>query len=457
MMDKITALAKRRGFVFPGSEIYGGLANTYDYGPLGSELKRNIEQLWWDFFVTKRENIFGLETSVLMNPKVWEASGHTENFSDVMVDCKNCQLRTRLDHLIEDYFEKKDEVKKVEGLPIEELEKIVNDNKINCPACGKFNWTKAREINTLFETEIGIITGEKNKAYLRGETAQGMFVDFKQVLDSMSPKLPFGLAQSGLAFRNEITKGNFTFRTLEFHLAEFEYYIKESEWEETFEYWKEEIEKFSLFLGLNKEKLRWREHTKDELSHYSKRTEDLDFNFPFGFKEMFAIAYRTDFDLKNHMEKSGVNLRYIDPETGDKFIPHVIEPTFGITRAVLAILVNGYTEEEKRTYLKLDPKVAPYKAAVFPLLANKDQLVDKARELYEELLCKFNVAWDDRGNIGKRYFAQDEIGTPWCITVDFDTLEDDAITIRDRDTTNQERVSLSKVENWLSEKLQKDC
>lgn len=456
-MDKIVALAKRRGFVFPGSEIYGGLANTYDYGPLGSELKRNIEQLWWDFFVTKRENIYGLDTSVLMNPKVWEVSGHTESFTDVMVDCKNCQFRTRVDHLIEDHFENKGEDVKVEGRPVQELEEMVQEEKIICPNCGKYDWTNAREINTLFETEIGIISGEKNRAYLRGETAQGMFVDFKQVLDSISPSLPFGLAQSGVAFRNEITKGNFTFRTLEFHLAELEYYIRESEWEETFEYWRGEIEKFLELLGIDKRKTGWRQHTQDELSHYSKRTEDLDYDFPFGSKELFAIAYRTDFDLKNHMEKSGVDLRYTDPETGEKFMPHVVEPTFGITRAVTAVLVDAYTEEEKRIYMKLDPKIAPYKAAVFPLLANKDELVEKAKEIFDDLLCDYSVAWDDRGNIGKRYYSQDEIGTPWCITVDFDSLEDEAVTIRDRDTTKQERVRIDSIKDWLEENLRVPC
>lgn len=457
VMDKIVGLVKRRGFIFPGSEIYGGLANTYDYGPLGSELKRNIEQLWWEFFVSRRQEIYGLDTSILMNPKVWEASGHTESFADVLIDCRSCQYRTRLDHLIEDHYQEKGEEIKVEGRPIKELEEIVDSEKISCPSCGKYKWTKAREFNNLFETEIGIITGEKNKAYLRGETAQGMFVDFKNVIDSMSPSLPFGLAQSGPAFRNEITKGNFTFRTLEFHLAEFEYYIKEEDWEKSFEYWKKEVEKFAAAIGLDLKKTRWRAHTQDELSHYSKRTEDLDYEFPFGYKEMFAVAYRTDFDLRNHMEKSGVDLRYIDPKTGDKFIPHVIEPTFGITRAVLATLVNAYTKEDKREYLKLDPKIAPYKAAVFPLLANKEKLVDKAREVFSSLLCDYNVAWDDRGNIGKRYFAQDEIGTPWCITIDFDTLDDDSVTIRDRDTTEQIRVKVEDLNSWMSEKLKLEC
>jgi len=452
-LEKVVSLAKRRGFVFPGSEIYGGLANTWDYGPLGTILKRNIEQDWWRFFVESREEIYGLDTSILMNPKVWEASGHTESFADVLIDCKSCKNRTRADHLIEEYFSDKGEEVVVEGLELGEIEKKINDEKIKCPNCGEFNWTKLREFNNLFETKIGIIPGEKSTAYLRGETAQGMFVDFKQVLDSMSPSLPFGLAQSGYVFRNEITKGKFIFRTLEFHLAEFEYYILESEWEKWFEYWKAEVEKWVLGLGVSKESIRWRPHTKEELSHYSKRTEDLEYNFPFGFKEWCAVAYRTDYDLKNHMEKSGVDLRYTDPKTGEKFIPHVIEPTFGMTRSLMAVLTDAYCEEEKRLVLKLHPKLAPCKVAVFPLLANKPELVGKARGIYERLLPSFSVVWDDRGNIGKRYFSQDEIGTPFCVTVDFQSLEDGAVTVRDRDTTKQGRVSIDKLEEYIKNKL----
>lgn len=453
-LDKITSLAKRRGFIYPGSEIYGGLANTYDYGPLGTLLKRNLEQLWWDYFVTKHPEIYGLETSILMNPKVWEASGHTESFADVLIDCKQCQNRTRADHLIEDYFEKKKEEKKVEGLSLDELEKLINDNQIKCPVCGNFKWTNPREFNNLFETSIGIIPGEKNLAYLRGETAQGMFVDFKAVLDSMSPKLPFGLAQSGAAFRNEITKGQLTHRTLEFHLAEFEYYIREEEWEKWFEYWKEEITKFVDLLGVNEENTRWRPHTNEELSHYSKRTEDLEYKYPFGFKEWYAVAYRTDFDLKNHMEKSGVDLRYTDSKTGEKFIPHVIEPTFGLTRSLTVLLMDAYTEsEDGRVTLKLNPKLAPYKAAVFPLLANKPDLVEKAQSVHRSLSTDRSVAYDGRGNIGKRYASQDEIGTPFCVTVDFDTLKDNTVTVRDRDTKAQVRVGIDKLRDWLNKKL----
>ncbi len=449
-LKKVVSLAKRRGFIFPGSEVYGGLANTYDLGPLGVELKRNITNLWWDEFVHNYPEIYGLDTSILMNPKVWEASGHTKSFADVQLDCKNCGLRTRADHLIEDALEDA----KVEGKTPEELKEIIDENKIKCPQCASFDWTEPRAFNLLFKTEVGIIKGKKNTAYLRGETAQGMFISFKNVLDSMQPQLPFGLAQIGKSFRNEITLGKFTFRVLEFDLAEFEYFVRKEEWEKWFEFWKSKIEKFAYKLGIKKENLRWRPHTSNELSHYSKRTEDLEYKYPFGFKEWFAVAYRTDFDLKNHMEKSGTDLRYTDPQTGDKFIPHVVEPTFGITRSLTTVLINAYHEIDKRTVLKLPPVLAPYKMAVFPLLSNKPELVKKAREVYNDLRTDYNVAWDDRGNIGKRYYSQDEIGTPWCITIDFDTLEDQAVTVRDRDTMKQDRIKIVKLKDYFQNKLE---
>jgi glycyl-tRNA synthetase len=446
-LDKVISLSKRRGFVYPGSEIYGGLANTYDFGPRGTELKRNIQNLWWKEFVHKRPEIYGIDTSILMSPKVWEASGHTASFTDVMVDCTTCQLRTRADHLIEDKLPNQ----KVEGLPTEEMDKIIAENKIKCPKCGNSTWTKSRTFNLLFETSIGIIPGEKATAYLRGELAQGMFVDFKQILDSIHPKLPFGLAQLGKAFRNEITMGKFTFRTLEFDLAEFEYFVKPDEWEKSFEYWKGEMYNFALSLGLEKDKLRWRSHGKEELSHYSKRTEDLEYEFPWGFKEMWGLACRTDFDLKNHMEKSGVDLRYTDPYTQEKYIPYVIEPTFGLSRVMTIIMMNSYFEdtEKGRIVMKLPKSIAPVKAAIFPLLGNKEELVNKAKEVYRTLAEKIVVDWDDRGNIGKRYYAQDEIGTPFCITVDFETLEDNTVTVRNRDTATQERVKLDNILEYL--------
>jgi glycyl-tRNA synthetase len=452
LQQKIVSLCKRRGFIFPGSEIYGGLANTYDYGPLGALMMRNIQNLWWENFVTKRKDIYGLDTAIFMSPDVWIASGHTSNFNEVLIDCKECKQRTGAEKLIEAYFESQEKSIKVEGRSEEELEKIITEEKIPCPECGAFNWTKPRKFNNLFETHIGIVPENRSLNYLRGELAQGMFVNFKNVLDSQRPKLPFGLAQIGKVFRNEITKGNFIFRTLEFTLMEFEYFFNpnEQKWEEIFDYWKKEMKNWIVSLGIPEDKLRWRTHTDDERAHYSKKTEDLDFEFAIGFKEMFGLAYRTDFDLKNHTEKSGADLRYLNPETGDRFIPHVVEPTFGSSRIFLALLTNGYVEEENRVVLKLHKRVAPYRVAVFPLVKNKEELVNKAKEIYEDLLEQgFSVDWDDRGNIGKRYFAQDEIGTPYCVTVDYQTLEDGTVTIRDRDTMDQERVKLDDISSKI--------
>ena len=449
LLDEVVALAKRRGFVFPGSEIYGGLANTYDYGPLGSELLKNLRDWWWQRFVTQRPEIYGLETSIIMNPKVWEASGHTHSFTDALIDCRKCQTRTRADHLIEEGIKGT----KVEGKTLEELETLIQTNRLTCPNCGAFDWTKPREFNLLFETHIGIVPESQSKAYLRGETAQGMFVDFKQVVDTMRPTLPFGIAQSGKAFRNEVTKGKFTFRTLEFDLAEFEYFIRQSEWEKWFEYWKEEVERWATDLGIDKKKLRWRAHGKEELSHYSLRTEDLEYEYPFGFKEWCAVAYRTDYDLKNHMQHSGADLRYKDPISGELFIPHVIEPTFGLSRSIVTLLVDGFHKEKDRVILKLHPRLAPIKVAVFPLLRNKENIVVKARSVFDHLKTNQAAVWDDRGNIGKRYYSQDEIGTPYCVTIDFKTLDDDTVTVRDRNSMQQERVTIGKLQTYFHEKF----
>ena len=389
-----------------------------------------------------------------MSPRVWEASGHTQSFTNDLIDCKECRLRTRADHVIEDFFEKKGEPKSVEGDDLDTLEKYLNDYKIPCPSCGKFNWTKPRKFNQLFETHLGILEESKSLAYLRGEIAQGMFVNFKNVLDTMRPKLPFGIAQSGKAFRNEITLGNFIFRNIEFNLAEFEYFFnpEKDKANDMFDYWKKEMFEWITSIGIKPENLKWRAHTDKERAHYSTRTEDLDFNFAFGFKEMFGLAYRTDYDLRNHIEKSGQDLRYMDPETGEKIIPHVMEPTFGINRVFLAVLTEGYSEEEDRVVLKLHKDIAPYRVAVFPLVKNKEELVGKAREIYNDLLkLKINVAWDDRGNIGKRYYSQDEIGTPYCVTVDYQTLEDGTVTLRDRDSMGQERVAISELSKKVLE------
>jgi len=452
LQQKIVALCKRRGFVFPGSEIYGGLANSYDYGPLGTLMLRNIQNLWWDNFVTKRRDIYGLDTAVLMSPNVWVASGHTANFNEVLIDCKRCKNRTGAEKMIEEYLEKVGKPTVVEGRPVEELERFINDHKIPCPECGAFEWTKPRKFNNLFETHIGIVPENQSLSYLRGELAQGMFVNFKNVLDTLRPKLPFGLAQQGKVFRNEITKGNFIFRTLEFNLMEFEYFFnpKKQTWEDIFEYWKKEMIGWVKSLGIPEKKLRWRTHSDEERAHYSVKTEDLDFEFAVGYKEMFGLAYRTDYDLRNHIEKSGADLRYTDSESGEKLIPHVVEPTFGASRLFLALLTNGYCEEKERVVLKLDKRIAPYKVAVFPLLKNKEDMVKKAREVFEMLKKNgVSVDWDDRGNIGKRYFAQDEIGTPFCVTIDYQTLEDETVTLRDRDTMKQERVKIEYLPSKL--------
>jgi glycyl-tRNA synthetase len=385
-----------------------------------------------------------------MSPKVWESSGHTQSFTNILVDCTNCQYRTRADHLIEDGIPN---IGNVEGRPLQELDDLIFSHKLPCPKCKKSSWTKSRHFNQLFETKVGIITSGQDKAYLRGELAQGMFVNFKNVLDTQHPKLPFGIAQLGKAYRNEITMGKFTFRTLEFDLAEFEYFINPQDCENQFEYWKTQMYHFAQEIGLKSENLRWRSHTTEELSHYSKRTEDLEYQFPWGFKEMWGLAYRTDFDLKNHMDKSGVDLRYIDQSSNEKFIPHVIEPTFGISRLFTIILFNSYVEDKDRIFLNLVPKLAPYKVAVFPLVKNKPELVSLARNLFTNLKKTTQVTWDDRGNIGKRYYSQDEIGTPWCVTVDYQSLEDQTVTIRERNTANQVRFPINELDSYFTEKL----
>ncbi len=426
-MDKmadIVALAKRRGFVFPGSEIYGGLANTYDYGPLGTELLRNIKNLWWERYVVKRPDIYGVHTGILMNSKVWEASGHVESFVDPLVECKSCHRRFREDHL---------------------------KDKKECPECGG-ELTEPRLFQGMFKTHIGATEDKGSVSYLRPETAQGMFVNFKSVVTTERPTLPFGIAQIGKGFRNEITLGNFIFRTLEFDMMEVEYFVEPKKWERSFEEWKREMMKWLTDLGIDKNNLRWRAHGKGERSHYSERTEDVEYKFPFGWGELYGLAYRTDYDLKNHSEKSGEDLRF-HPEKGKAFYPHVVEPTYGANRTLLAALLDGYTRDKDRVVLKLHPTISPYKVAVFPLLANKPKLVEKARDIYLKLRLKLSTSWDDRGNIGKRYFAQDEIGTPWCVTVDFDTLKDDTATVRDRDTTKQERISVDKLSDYFQNKL----
>ncbi|MEK9160751.1 MAG: glycine--tRNA ligase [Patescibacteria group bacterium] len=424
-LDTLVSLAKRRGFVYAGSEIYGGLAGTFDYGPMGVALKKNIEQLWWNRFVATRDDMYGLDSSIIMPEAVWKASGHLEGFTDPMVECEKCKHRFRADH--------------IEG------EK--------CPDCGG-KLSAARQFNLLFPVEMGAASGGTTTGYLRGEIAQGMFVNFKNVIDSFHPKLPFGLAQSGKAFRNEIAPREFLFRVREFDLMEFEYFIRPDMWEERFEYWRKEMWAWIEEVGIDKEKVHELEVSADDRAHYSKRTIDFEFDFPFGRKELYGLAYRTDYDLARHGEASKENLTYLDEETKEKFVPHVIEPTFGLSRTVLAVLASAYREDElggeKRVYLALPAAVAPVKAMVSPLLKNKPELVAKAREV-REMLRKVNpaIAWDDNGNIGKRYRRQDEIGTPYCVTIDFDTLEDNTVTVRDRDTGEQKRVAIADLSSTL--------
>ncbi len=445
--QKLISLCKRRGFIYPSSEIYGGLGSVYDYGPMGVELLKNIKELWWKTFVHKRVDVVGMESQILMHPTVWKASGHVDGFSDPMIECKECKSRFRADHLIEEFAKDVN----ADGMSNEALEKTILDQKIKCPNCEKLNWTSVRNFNQLFETSIGSLAEDKSKVYLRGETAQGQFVQFKNVLDSVRKKIPFGIAQIGKAFRNEITKGKFVFRTLEFEQMEIEYFIKEPTWTQSFEDWRKLIKEWYVdVLGISEEKFKWQPHHPDKLAHYAKKAEDYEYNFSTGFGEVSGLHYRTDFDLGTHQKYSGADLTVNDLDTNEKFLPHVIEATFGLNRNLFMVLDNAYYEDGERVVLRLPKKLAPYKAAVFPLVRNKDEIVAKAREVFEGLLEKgIYVAWDDRGNIGKRYLSADEVGTPACITIDYQTLEDGTVTIRDRDTTKQERIKIEDIKSYL--------
>ncbi len=434
-MEKIVSLCKRKGFVYQGSEIYGGLAGTWDYGPLGVALKKNIESLWWRYFVDSRDDMYGIDSAILMNSKVWEASGHVSGFSDPLVQCAKCKRRFRADHLTD---------------------------TAKCPECGGA-LSEPRQFNMMFKTSVGSVDGSDTTVYLRPETAQGMFVNFKNIIDSYHPKLPFGIAQIGRSFRNEIAPRDFIFRVRELEIMEFEYFLEEKSWEERFEYWLSQMRGWFKLLGFAEADIREIEIPDGERAHYSKRTVDFHFNYPHKFDEIGGLAYRTDFDLKNHIEHSGTDLAYMDPNTNEKFVPHVLEPTFGLGRHLLAVLVKAYTEDElggeKRVYLKFPPRLAPIKAAVFPLLKNKPELVAKAREIYTNLKKEIpQIMWDDNGNVGKRYRRQDEIGTPYCITVDFDTLGEipemtDTVTVRDRDDGEQERVAIAGLAAYLQKKI----
>ena len=451
-MEKIVSLCKRRGFVNSASEIYGGFANSYNYGPYGSELKKNIKDLWWKKFVQDRPDIVGIDGPIILHPKLWEASGHTSSFNDAMVDCKECKSRYRADNLVEEATGRDLEGK------LEEM-KVILDEQINCPNCMKKNWSDVRNFNMMFKTDMNT-TGAAGEsvAYLRPETAGAIFIEFKNVLDSTRQKIPFGIAQIGKAFRNEIVAGNFIFRLREFEQMEIEYFISpEDDWQTLFEEWLKLQEEFARELGAKSEDLRRYEHPKEKLSHYSKKTIDIEYKFPFGFKELFGLAHRSDFDLNVHSEKSGEKLEYFDEPNNKKYIPHVLEPTFGLDRGILVALTSAYTEEKlegsERIVMKFPPKLAPVKVAIFPLLKNKPELVKKAREIYDNLKNDFACEFDDNGNIGKRYRRQDEIGTPWCVTVDFDTLDDNTVTIRDRDSLKQERLEIAKLQQYFHDKL----
>ena len=456
-MEKIVSLCKSRGIIYPGSEIYGGLANTWDYGPLGVEFKNNVKKAWWQKFVQQSKYNVGLDSAILMNPEVWVASGHVGSFSDPLIDCKECKSRFRADKLIEDfYFENNLGDINVDGWENEKVEELMKEKNICCPNCKKQNFTGIRRFNLMFKTFQGVTEDSKSEIYLRPETAQGIFVNFKNIARTSRKKVPFGIAQVGKSFRNEITPGNFTFRTREFEQMELEFFCKPGEDLEWYNYWKNYSFNWLLSLGMNEEALRLRDHEQEELSFYSKATCDIEFLFPFGWGELWGIADRTDYDLSRHIEVSGEDLRYIDPVTNEKYIPYCIEPSLGADRVALAFLCNAYDEEEigegdVRTVLRLHPALAPFKAAILPLTK---KLSEKSDEIYNELSKYFMIDTDVSGSIGKRYRRQDEIGTPFCITVDFDTLEDECVTVRFRDTMEQERIKISELKDFIEKSLE---
>ena len=455
-METIVNLCKSRGYIYPGSEIYGGLANTWDYGPLGVELKNNVKALWRKKFIQEKKDIVGLDAAILMNPETWVASGHVSGFSDPLIDCKECKTRHRADKLIEEWAHENKQDIIADGWTDEQMVKFIQDNKIPCPNCGKTNFTNIRKFNLMFKTFQGVTEDSTATVYLRPETAQGIFVDFKNVLRTTRKKMPMGIAQIGKAFRNEITPGNFTFRTREFEQMELEFFCKPGTDLDWFKYWKEFCENWLLSLGMKKENIRLRDHSKEELVFYSKATTDIEFNFPFGWGELWGIADRTDYDLTQHMNHSKQDLSYLDPETNERYVPYVIEPSLGADRVTLAFLCNAYDVEDlgegdSRVVLHLHPALAPYKVAILPL---SKKLGDKANEIFDKLSKSFSCDYDEAGSIGKRYRREDEIGTPYCLTVDFDTLEDNQVTIRDRDTMEQVRIPIDEVENYINEKIE---
>ena len=458
-MEKVVTLCKGRGFIFPGSEIYGGLANTWDYGPLGVELKNNIKRAWWQKFVTENKLNVGLDAAILMNPQTWVASGHLAGFSDPLMDCRECHERFRADKLIEDWCKENsfELPKPIDAFSHAEMKAFVDEHNIECPTCKKHNFTDIRQFNLMFKTFQGVTEDAKNTVYLRPETAQGIFTNFVNVQRTTRKKMPFGIAQIGKSFRNEITPGNFIFRVREFEQMELEFFCKPGTDLEWFSYWRSFCRDWLVSIGIKEERLRLRDHDPEELSFYSKATTDFEYLFPFGWGELWGIADRTDYDLTQHQNTSGKDLSYFDQETGERYIPYVVEPSLGVERTVLAVLCNAYEEEvldseknDVRTVLRLHPTLAPFKAAILPL---SKKLSEKADEIYSDLIKSFPVDYDESGSIGKRYRRQDEVGTPYCITIDFDTLEDNAVTVRDRDTMEQVRVPIAELKNYITEKI----
>jgi glycyl-tRNA synthetase len=454
-MDKIVNLCKSRGYIYPGSEIYGGLANSWDYGPLGVEFKNNVKKAWMKKFIQENKYNVGLDAAILMNPETWVASGHVGGFSDPLIDCKSCKTRHRADKLIEDWLKENNKEEVVDGWSDEKMVDFIHENGIKCPDCGASNFTSIRKFNLMFKTFQGVTEDTKSELYLRPETAQGIFVNFKNVLRTTRRKLPMGIGQVGKSFRNEITPGNFLFRIREFEQMELEFFCKPGTDMEWFKYWRAFCKDWLLSLGMNEESLRLRDHSPEELCFYSKGTTDIEFKFPFGWGELWGIADRTDYDLKQHMEHSKEDFTYLDQETGEKFIPYCVEPSLGCDRVALAFLCNAYDEEEiaegdTRTVLHLHPALAPYKVAVLPL---SKKLSPKAEEIYTNLSKKYMCEYDEAGSIGKRYRREDEIGTPYCITIDFETENDNSVTIRDRDTMEQVRVKIDDLEKWIDEKI----
>ncbi len=448
-LENIVTLCKGRGFIFPGSEIYGGLANTWDYGPLGVEFKNNIKKAWIKKFIHEKKNVVGMDSAILMNPNVWVSSGHVGGFSDPLVDCRDCKERYRADKIIEDFGGNPN------GMSFDQMENYINEKEITCPKCGAKNFTKIRKFNLMFKTFQGVTEESKNEIYLRPETAQGIFVNFSNIQRVTRQKLPFGIGQIGKSFRNEITPGNFTFRTREFEQMELEFFCKPGTDLEWFNYYKEFCMNWLKELGMKDENLRFRDHSKEELSHYSKATSDIEYLFPFGWGELWGIADRTDFDLNCHQKNSGKSLEYFDPESNEKYIPYVIEPSLGADRVALAFLCDAYEHEQigendSRIVLKLHPSLAPYKVCVLPL---SKKLGEQAEKVYTELCKDFVCDYDEAGSIGKRYRRQDEIGTPICITYDFDSENDDCVTVRDRDTMKQNRIPIAKIKNYVMNKI----